>query len=225
MIPNFSSSDANSTPTTWSNGLGAEQNRARQQAARQKSMYRFSTQFFQNMVFNDPGWDFHSFDVDRDTIAADKKVAQELNANNPDLSGFKARGGKLILYHGWSDAAIPPTATLNYYQAVVKKMGAAQTKEFVRLFMVPGLQHCFGGAGPDTFGQDEVANGDPQHSIGSALEQWVEGGAAPSQIVAAKYRRDGTIVRAWPICAYPAIAHYKGAGSTDAADSFICTAR
>jgi Tannase and feruloyl esterase len=187
-------------------------------------MYAFATQFFKNMVFNDPAWDFHTFDIDRDTKTADKKRAQDLNANDPDLSSFQAHGGKLILYHGWSDAAIAPTATVNYYRAVMKKLGAAQTNEFVRLFMVPGLEHCTGGAGPDRFGQDGVASGDPQHNIGSALEQWVEGGPAPSQIIAAKREKDGSVTRTRPICAYPAIGHYKGSGSTDAAENFTCGA-
>jgi feruloyl esterase len=194
-------------------------------SAPQKSLiYAFTTQFFKNMVFNDPDWDFHNFDIDRDTKTADKKSARDLNANDPDLSRFKARGGKLILYHGWSDAAIAPTATVNYYQTVVKRLGAAQTNDFVRLFMVPGLEHCSGGAGPDRFGQDEVATGDPQHNISAALEQWVEGGPAPSQIIAAKRQRDGTVTRTRPVCAYPELAHYKGSGSTDAAENFTCTA-
>ena len=185
-------------------------------------MYAFSTQFFKNIVFNDPAWNFHTLDVDRDTKSADKKTAQSLNATDPDLSRFKARGGKLILYHGWSDAAIAPTSTVNYYQAVVKQLGATQTNDFVRLFMVPGVQHCAGGAGPDSFGQNEAASGDPQHNIGSALEQWIEGGPAPSQIIAAKREKDGTVIRTRPICAYPMIAHYKGSGSTDAAENFAC---
>ena len=126
--------------------------------------------------------------------------------------------------HGWSDAAIAPTATVNYYQAVVKKLGSPQTNEFVRLFMVPGVQHCAGGAGPDEFGQDEFGNGDAQHNIGSALEQWIEGGPAPSQIIAAKREKDGTVIRTRPICAYPMIAHYKGSGSIDAAENFTCAA-
>lgn len=191
-------------------------------APEQSLMYAFSTQYFKNMVFNDPRWDFHKFDVDRDTKIADKKTAGILNANDPDLSRFKAHGGKLILYHGWSDAAIAPTATVHYYQQIIAKMGTAQTNEFVRLFMVPGLQHCSGGTGPDRFGQDQVATGDPQHDIGSALEQWVQGGPPPSQIIAAKIGNDGKLIRTRPICAYPAVARYKGSGSTEAAENFTC---
>jgi feruloyl esterase len=185
-------------------------------------LYAFATQFFKNMVYNNPDWDFHTYNSDRDTRAADEKRAGDLNANDPDLAHFKARGGKLILYHGWSDAAIAPTATVNYYQAVAKKFGQAQTEQFVRLFMVPGLQHCSGGAGPDYFGQDEAAYGDPQNNIGAALEQWVTGGPAPNQIIAAKRQSDGTVTRTRPLCAYPATAHYKGSGSTDQAANFTC---
>jgi len=185
-------------------------------------IFIFATQYFKNMVFNNPDWDFRTFDVDRDTRSADNKNAQDLNATDPDLSRFKARGGKLILYHGWSDAAIAPAAPIRYYQALQKKMGAAQAGEFVRLFMVPGMQHCAGGAGPDSFGQQGVAAGDARHDINAALEQWVERGEAPAEIITAKRREDGSVIRTRPLCAYPAVAQYKGSGSTDAAENFTC---
>ena len=108
-------------------------------------MFAFSTQFYKNMMYDNANWDYHSFKADRDTEAADKKQAHNLNATDPDLSRFRARGGKLILYHGWSDAAIAPQNTIDYYKSVTAKMGARQTAGFVRLFMVPGMQHCGGG--------------------------------------------------------------------------------
>ncbi len=185
-------------------------------------MYMFGTQFFKNVVFNDPQWDFRTFNVDRDTSIADRKMAGYLNANDPDLTAFKRRGGKLILYHGWSDAAIAPTATVNYYQRVVADMGAAQTREFVRLFMVPGMEHCNGGEGPDDFGQAGPGTGDAQHSIDTALEQWVVSGAAPEVVIAAKHGSDQTVIRTRPLCAYPSFAQYKGTGSTDVGANFIC---
>ncbi len=189
-------------------------------------MFAFATQFFQNMVFNDPAWDYHTFNADRDTKSADERMARILNATDPDLSRFQARGGKLILYHGWSDAAIAPENTIDYYNDVMAEMGWDDVHKFVRLFMVPGLQHCSGGAGPDRFGQDGVASGDPEHNIDNALERWVEQGVAPERIVASKRNDDAgpenAIVRTRPLCAYPLVAHYKGSGSTDDAANFTC---
>ena len=93
---------------------------------------------------------------------------RDWNATNPDLSAFKKRGGKLIIYHGWSDAAIAPVNAINYYQSVVAKMGQKQTAEFVQLYMVPGMQHCAGGPGPSSFGQFGAAQSDPQHDMAAA---------------------------------------------------------
>ncbi len=189
-------------------------------------MFAFGTGFFKNMVFDDASWDFHTFSVDRDTKIADDKMAQRLNATNPDLTAFKKRGGKLIMYHGWSDAAIPPVNAINYYQSVVSKMGSKDSNTFVRLFMVPGMQHCAGGPGPSDFGQLSVAQGDPQHDVSAALEQWVEKGTAPEQIIAKKYKipsnpRSG-VERTRPLCAYPKVARWNGQGSTDDAANFAC---
>jgi hypothetical protein len=189
-------------------------------------MYAFGTQFFKNMVYDDPAWDYHTFDVDRDTKAADEKMARLLNATNPDLSRFRARGGKLILYHGWSDAAIAAENTIDYYESVVAKAGAKKAATFVRLFMVPGMQHCGGGPGPNSFGQFSVASGDPDHDIDAALERWVEQGIAPERIIAVKRKNDldpkSAVVRTRPLCAYPLTARYKGSGSTDDAANFVC---
>jgi Tannase and feruloyl esterase len=191
-------------------------------------MFAFSTHFFANMVFNDPAWDFKTFQLDRDVKIADDKMAGALNATNPDLSRFKQRGGKLILYHGWSDAAIPAQNIINYYRTVSSKMGATATDSFVRLYMVPGMQHCGGGAGPNSFGQEPGATGDPQHNIAGALEQWVESGAAPGPIIATKYKTganpESGVVRTRPLCPYPQTAQWKGAGSTDDAANFVCAA-
>ena len=188
-------------------------------------MFAFGTQYYKNMVFDDPAWDYHKFDPDRDTQTADEKSAPVLNATDPDLTRFRARGGKLILYHGWSDAAIAPRNAINYYDSVVAKMGAKQAGTFVRLFMVPAMQHCGGGAGPNDFGQFS-AGGDPEHNVNAAVERWVEQGIAPEQIVATKHASDfdqkSAVVRTRPLCAYPLVAHYKGSGSTDDAANFTC---
>jgi len=186
----------------------------------------FGTQFFQNMVYDNPSWDFHTFNWDRDVKVADEKLAHILNATNPDLTQFKKRGGKLIIYHGWDDAAIPAQFAIDYYKSVLSKMGKKNADEFVRLFMVPGMQHCAGGAGCDTFGQFTMAQGDPEHDINAALERWVEKGIAPSKIIAAKIKTDGKpageVVRTHPLCPYPQVAKYKGSGSADDAANFAC---
>lgn len=184
----------------------------------------FSTQAFKNMVYNDPNWDFKTFDLERDGKLAHEKLAPVLNATDPDLKAFSARGGKLILYHGWNDAALPPMNTVNYFQSVVAKLGQRQTNSFVRLFMAPGVQHCAGGPGPDNFGQ-MVTSGqsDPQYDLTLALERWVEQGVAPDQVIATKRAAaNAPAQRTRPLCPYPQVARYKGSGSTDEAANFNC---
>ena len=195
-------------------------------APKQALMYAFGTQFFSNMVFENASWDWKSFNADRDMKAADDRAAGALNSDDPDLKRFKARGGKLILYHGWSDAAIPALSTVNYYQSVMKKMGAREASQFVRLYMVPGMEHCGGGAAPDFFGQGGVPTADAQHDIDAALERWVEEGTAPAEIIATKFNSGmnpaSGVKRTRPLCPYPQSAHYKGSGSTDEAANFVC---
>jgi feruloyl esterase len=194
-------------------------------AIEKSSMYAFGTQFYKNMVYNDPNWDFRTFDVDRDLPVADKKMAHILNATNPDLTKFHARGGKLILYHGWCDAAIPAENTIDYYRQVEKKMGPKKTAEFVRFFLAPGVQHCGGGAGPSSFGQAGPRGGEPESDMDAAMVRWVEKGVAPERIVAAKLRPgqpNDPPSRTRPLCAFPLVARYKGTGSTDDAANFDC---
>jgi hypothetical protein len=192
-------------------------------------MFAFGTQFFKNMVFDDATWFFRSFDAVRDTRLADSKMAGVMNATDPDLSAFRKRGGKLILFHGWSDAAIPAMNAVNYYQSVVARAGAKEAGTFVRLYMVPGMQHCGGGAGPSVFGHVGAGRGDRTRDIDAALEAWVEQRVAPDQIVAAKYQgapgQGGAVVRTRPLCPYPLVAAYQGTGSTDDAANFMCKTR
>jgi len=190
--------------------------------------YAFGTQFYANMVYDKADWDYHTFQVDRDTKAGDDRQAKNLNATDPDMKKFKDRGGKLILYHGWSDAALPPVNTIEYYKAVTAKMGAKNADAFVRLFMVPGMQHCGGGPGPNVFGQFGAAQADAQHDIARAMEHWVEDGVAPTQIIATKYKGldpSSGVVRTRPLCAYPQVAHWTGTGSSDDAANFACVAK
>jgi hypothetical protein len=198
------------------------------QAPDKSLLFAFGTGFYRNMVFNNPAWDYKTLNVDREAKTADEKMAPILNATDPDLSRFKKRGGKLILYHGWSDAAIPAQNTIDYYKSILKKMGAKNSSSFVRLFMVPGMQHCAGGAGPNSFGQFGVARGEPQRNIAAALERWVEEGIAPEEIIATRSKSAtnaaSDIERSRPLCAYPKVARYKGSGSTNDAANFECVA-
>jgi feruloyl esterase len=165
---------------------------------------------FRYIVFKDPGWDWRTFDLERDLAAANKVDGGTINAINPDLTPFASRGGKLLMYHGWSDGLVPPRASVNYYTSVVKTMGGpAKTHEWIELFMVPGMGHCGGGEGPNTF--DMV----------TALEQWVEQGKAPERIIASRVTGAG-VQRTRPLCPYPQVAAYVGTGSTDEAANFVC---
>ena len=171
--------------------------------------------FFASFLDPDPRWNVGHFNFDRDVKALDDSRAALANATNPDLSAFRDRGGKLILYHGWSDAAVPPLSTVNYYGQVMEKMGR-KTADFSRLYMVPGMQHCGGGPGPNSF----------REPITTALEHWVENGAAPDAVIATKYKVEGNpasgAARTRPLCPYPQVASYKGSGSIDDAADFTC---
>ena len=175
--------------------------------------------FFRYFVFDDPDWDFRLFDFDADLDYALEKVGRALDATDPDLRPLRDRGAKLIVYHGWSDPDISPLASIDYYEQVVEWLGEgrdpetarAETSEFFRLFMVPGMGHCAGGPGPDQF--DAL----------SALEEWVEQGVAPERITASKIE-DGEVIRTRPLCPYPETAQWTGTGSTDDATNFACVA-
>jgi feruloyl esterase len=185
----------------------------------------FGLGYFSNMVYEDSGWDSKTFTLQGGLKAADQKTASALNAIDADLRRFQARGGKLILYHGWEDPAIPALRTLNYYRSVLAKMGVQDADSFLRLYLVPGMQHCDNGPGADSFGQvGRLVFDDPQHSVDAALEQWVEKGNPPSTIIASKYSPDdqqhAKMTR--PLCAYPQAAKYKGRGDTNDAANFVC---
>jgi feruloyl esterase len=185
----------------------------------------FGIGYFSNMVYEKSDWDYTSFKLEDGVKAAEQKTASDLNATDPDLKSFQTRGGKLILYHGWNDPAISAINSVNYYNAVIAKMGRREADSFVRLYMVPGMQHCSDGPGPDSFGQvGMLIFDDPQHSVDAALEQWVEKGAAPSTIIASKYAGEDIqhpkMTR--PLCAYPQSAKYKGSGDANEAANFAC---
>ena len=188
-------------------------------------MASFANGFFSDFVFGKSDWDYKTFKVDADLKVANERTAQALNATDPDLKPFKARGGKLILYHGWNDPAITPLNTIDYYESVIKKMGQKDVDSFVRLYMVPGMQHCVGGPGPDSFGAVyDLKFDDPQHSVDASLEQWVEKATAPSKIIASKFEdQDPTHAKMTrPLCPYPQAAKYKGSGDPNDAVNFEC---
>ncbi len=166
--------------------------------------------FWRYWVFNDPNWDFHSFDFDLDAAYADTHM-EFLTANDPDLSRYSELGGKLLIYQGWADPVVPPEDTIRYFESVVHAMGADRAANAARLFLVPGMGHCSGGPGPSTF--DGLA----------ALDAWVEQGTAPSEIIAT-HATGGTVDRSRPLCPYPQVARWKGSGSTDEASNFECVA-
>jgi len=185
-------------------------------------MSLFEMGYFSNMVYENPGWDDKTFAPDSSFKSANEKTASALNATDPDLKSFQTRGGKLIIYHGWNDPAIPALNTVNYYQSVVARLGQSDADSFLRLYMVPGMQHCDDGPGANSFGQVGRLNfDDPEHSVGAALVQWVEKSAAPSTIVATKYAGDrATMTR--PLCPYPQSLKYKGTGDGNDAANFKC---
>ena len=183
----------------------------------------FGTTFYQSMVFEKSDWDYRTIDFDRDLATAVAKLAPVLDATDPDLGPFRDRGGKMIQYHGWGDAAIPATGSIEYYQQVLAKLGRS-VPEFYRLFMVPGMGHCGGGIGPASFGNDGPGV--------AALDRWVEKGVAPERIIATGIRPGEPIddpakvtKLARPVCAYPKIAEYRGTGSADDAANFACRGR
>ncbi|HKV39527.1 MAG TPA: tannase/feruloyl esterase family alpha/beta hydrolase, partial [Blastocatellia bacterium] len=199
--------------------------------------FMFGSTFFADTVFSDLKWDYRTLNFDDDVKLGDAK-AEAINSNSPDLKAFKARGGKLIQYHGWGDAAIPPLSSIDYYERVSRFMtgkdadhaSPASIQSFYRLFMVPGMGHCGGGLGPNNFGNlgfFSLQKRDPEHDVVEALEQWVEKGVAPEKIIATGHPNDssakGAILRR-PLCPYPQIAKYKGSGDPDDDANFECVA-
>jgi feruloyl esterase len=186
----------------------------------------FGIGYFADMVYEAPDWDYKTFRFEDALKFAEARTAGALNATDADLKAFQARGGKLIVYHGWNDPAIPALNTVSYYESVRAKMGG-EADSFMRLYMVPGMQHCDDGPGADSFGQvGRLTPDDPQHSVDALLERWVEKGAAPGTIIASKYspndRQHPKMTR--PLCAYPQAAKYNGKGDTNDAGSFVCEA-
>lgn len=175
------------------------------------------------------GWDWRQFDFDRDMPRVDSRLGAALNgATRADMSRFRARGGRLIVFQGWADTLIAPRQTIDFFNRINSDSTA---QPFARLYMVPGVMHCGGGLGPTAF---DAANGDaptplsnsPQTDLFAALAHWVEDGVAPEQVTATRYIDDTPakgIAMQRPLCPYPQKAWYKGTGDTHAATSFTCS--
>jgi hypothetical protein len=190
-----------------------------------------SSQYVQNdfryIVMGDPKWNVLTANADDAVRQSRAKTAADLDATNPDLSKFAGRGGKLILYHGWNDPAISPWNTIAYYKDVQKAMGDAKAESFTRLYMIPGMEHCAGGPGASAFGQFGMGTvKGPQYGLFDSLQDWVEKGSPDVDVVATKYGPDtsGAMkpVLTRPLCAYPAVATYKGSGDSNDAANFAC---
>ena len=168
-----------------------------------------------------PAYDVTKFDFDRDLARVDAELGPIMNHVNPDLSAFAARGGKLIVFHGLADGIVGPLDTINYFDRVGVAMPGRDG--FMRLYMAPGMAHCSGGDGLDSFGQGpDRKEGDADHDLLKALDAWRDGGHAPGAIVATKFDAAGAVVATRPLCPYPQKAVYQG-GDAMQARSFRCT--
>ena len=173
--------------------------------------------------------DFANFDFHRAVDTVDDQLAAVLNANSTDLGAFRGHGGKLIMYHGWADPLIPSPSSINYFNALVANdshgfqqasfggndsRALQRTQNYARLYMVPGMYHCSGGPGPNTF--DAL----------TPLVTWVETGVAPETLVATKFVNDTppAVQMTRPLCVFPKVAKYTGSGSTSIAANFTCVA-
>ncbi len=162
--------------------------------------------FGKYFIFNDPDWDYSTYDFS--SWQKDARLAATfLNADNPNLSKFKSSGGKLILWHGWSDGPLTPLASINYFEEVEQR--DPDVRDYFRMYLLPGVTHCRGGTGPDEV--DWLA----------IMVQWAEEGKAPHRLIASKLDKDGQVTMSRPLHPYPLRAVYKGHGDTNKAANFL----
>jgi feruloyl esterase len=167
---------------------------------------------------------FFTFDFDKDTATLDAKYDSVYNNTDPDLQPFQSHGGKTIFYQGWGDVLVNPVQQIDYYNSVVRNQGSLKkTRDFYRLFMAPGMGHCFDGPGPNVFnGANNPGNPvDAQDDVVAAVVRWVEQGVAPDKIIASHFT-NGVVDTSRPLCPYPEVAVHKAAGSTSDASNFVC---
>jgi len=164
---------------------------------------------FLSLDVDDASYGWRAFNAARD-LPRMKTMTEILGPTDANLGTFRKSGGKLLLYHGWSDPGISALGTLDYYEQVVRSAGGQREADtFVRAYFIPGMHHCGGGPGPNQFDMLPV------------LENWVERGVAPGAVVASRVV-DGKVVRSRPLCPQPQVARYNGKGSVDDAGSFTC---
>jgi hypothetical protein len=166
--------------------------------------FGFGTEIFKYLVFNDTDWDYLKYDFtnfEKDT----QLTASNLNAAATDYKKFRDLGGKMIIYHGWSDAALSALSTIEHYESVLEMDPSADA--YLRLFLLPGVLHCGGGPGPDYTDWLKI------------IRNWVENGKAPDRIIMSKIT-NGETVKTRPVFPYPRKAIYDGKGNPDVESSF-----
>ena len=181
-------------------------------------------EFFGEWYYRDPDWDASQFDAARDVPLIEDAVPGAV-FSTPHIGAFARRGGKLISYQGWNDGIVPGEATIAYYEGVRDYLGAEATDSFYNLYLAPGVDHCAGGVGADSFGQTFLAPSPepatPQNDILLAMIRWVEEGVRPGQLTATKVEA-GKVAFSRPLCPYPAHPVYTGAGDPTQAENFRC---
>lgn len=179
----------------------------------QAAPFGFANDWLRYFITQDPQFDWKTVTPEAYQALWERSHEQYgivIGTDNPDLSAFRDRGGKTIVWHGWSDQLITAESTIDYYKRVVQRMGAKSTSEFVRFYLAPGVAHCSGGAGPQPSG------------VLDALVAWVEQGKAPDTLTAVRRDQTGATTRSRPLCQYPLVARYRGTGSTDDEKNFVC---
>lgn len=177
--------------------------------------FTFQDHYMRFFVFSDPAYDSMTFDFDRDPREL-RATGRFLDATSTNLSPLRRAGGKLIMWHGWSDHALMAERTIQYYEDVVQRLGRKRAEQFTRLYLAPGMHHCAGGPGPNSF------------DMLTALERWVEDRVEPGPVIATKFVNNVPaqgVERTRPLCPYPAQARYVGRGSIDDAANFECRTR
>jgi feruloyl esterase len=178
-----------------------------------------------NAVFDNPNWNWTTFDFDQNAALLDRVLSPIINATNPDLSGFRARGGKLLMTQGWADALNAQTLPIEYFNNVLLSEDSLTSEvDYFRLFMAPGMSHCGGGPGPNSIGGGvPPVNITPERDTTAALEAWVEQGQAPDSLISTKYVNDTppTVQREIRLCYYPRVMVLTGSDPTQAG-SYVC---
>jgi hypothetical protein len=190
--------------------------------------FTIATDHFAYWIHQDPSFDWHTVTESSfvtDFLASEAKFEDVIGTDSTDLEEFIERKAKNITYHGAADRLIFSRGTTNYFERLHRKYGAHDVDKFARLFMVPGMDHCAGGAGPNAFGNGLPVLADPQHNIFQALIEWVESGTPPDQIIATKYVNDNPgigVAFTRPLCVFPKVAQYKGVGNPNDAANWAC---